>query len=124
MALGAIFAALNSMFAAVATRAKEIATLRAIGFGGFPVLVSVMIEALFLALVGGVIGALIAYVLFNNMSVSTIGANFTQVVFAFKVTPELLGIGLAISVVVGFIGGLIPAAMAARQSVTTALRSA
>ncbi|MES2670452.1 MAG: ABC transporter permease [Pseudomonadota bacterium] len=124
MALGAIFAALNSMFAAVATRAKEIATLRAIGFGGFPVLVSVMIEALFLALVGGVIGALIAYLLFNNMSVSTIGANFTQVAFAFKVTPALVGIGLLISVAVGFIGGLIPAWMAARQSVTTALRSA
>ncbi len=124
MALGAIFAALNSMFAAVATRAKEIATLRAIGFGGFPVLVSVMIEALTLALAGGVIGALIAYVLFNNMSVSTIGANFTQVVFAFKVTPVLVGIGLLISIVVGFIGGLIPAAIAARQSVTTALRSA
>ena len=124
MALGAIFAALNSMFAAVATRAKEIATLRAIGFGGFPVLVSVMIEALTLALVGGAIGALIAYVLFNNMSVSTVGANFTQVAFAFKVTPTLVGLGLAISVVVGFIGGLIPAAMAARQSVTTALRSA
>lgn len=124
MGLGAIFAALNSMFAAVATRAKEIATLRAIGFGGFPVLVSVMIEALFLALVGGLIGALIAYLLFNNMTVSTIGANFTQVAFAFKVTPVLVGIGLLISVAVGFIGGLIPAWMAARQSVTTALRSA
>lgn len=83
-----------------------------------------MIEALFLALVGGVIGALIAYLLFNNMSVSTIGANFTQVAFAFKVTPVLVGIGLLISIAVGFIGGLIPAAMAARQSVTTALRSA
>lgn len=124
MALGAIFAALNSMFAAVASRAKEIATLRAIGFGGFPVLVSVMIEALTLALAGGLIGALIAYLLFNNMSVSTIGANFTQVAFAFKVTPVLVGIGLLISVAVGFIGGLIPAAIAARQSVTTALRSA
>ena len=124
MAIGAIFAALNSMFAAIATRAKEIATLRAIGFGGFPVLVSVMIEATALALAGGVLGALIAYALFNNLSVSTSGANFTQVVFAFKVTPELVGIGLAISVAVGLIGGLIPAAMAARQSVTTALRSA
>lgn len=124
MALGAMFAALNSMFAAVATRAKEIATLRAIGFGGFPVLVSVMIEALTLALVGGLIGALIAYVLFNNMSMSTVGANFTQVAFAFKVTPVLVGIGLLISIAVGFIGGLIPAWMAARQSVTTALRSA
>src|SRR5262249_45227838 len=87
MGLGAVFAALNSMYAAVATRNKEIATLRAIGFGGFSVLLSVMIEALLLAILGGVLGAVIAYVLFNNMSVSTLGQNFTQVVFNFKVTP-------------------------------------
>jgi putative ABC transport system permease protein len=123
MALGAIFAALNTMYAAVATRAKEIATLRALGFGGFSVLVSVMIEAVVLSLVGGMLGAIIAYVLFNNLSVSTLGANFTQVVFAFKVTPLLVGMGLAIAVVVGFIGGLLPAIRAARMPVTTALRA-
>ena len=123
MALGAIFAALNTMFAAVATRAKEIATLRALGFGGFPVLVSVMFEALVLSLVGGLIGAILAYLLFNNLSVSTLGANFTQVVFAFKVTPVLVGMGLVIAIVVGFIGGLLPAIRAARMPVTTALRA-
>ncbi|MBW8850415.1 MAG: ABC transporter permease [Xanthomonadales bacterium] len=123
MALGAIFAALNTMYAAVATRAKEIATLRALGFGGLPVLVSVMLEALVLSLVGGLIGALIAYVLFNNVSVSTLGANFTQVVFAFKVTPALVGMGLVIAVAVGFIGGLLPSIRAARMPVTTALRA-
>jgi putative ABC transport system permease protein len=123
MALGAIFAALNTMYAAVATRAKEIATLRALGFGGLPVLVSVMLEAVVLSLVGGLIGAIIAYVLFNNVSVSTLGANFTQVVFAFKVTPALVGMGLVIAVSVGFIGGLLPSIRAARMPVTTALRA-
>ena len=124
MALGAIFAALNTMYAAVATRAKETATLRALGFGALPVLVSVMIEAMVLSLLGGLVGAIIAYLLFNNLSVSTLGANFTQVVFAFKVTPALVGMGLAIAVVVGFIGGLLPSIRAARMPVTTALRAA
>jgi putative ABC transport system permease protein len=122
MALGAVFAALNSMYAAVATRSKEIATLRAIGFGGVPVLLSVMIEALLLALAGGLLGAIIAYVLFNNLSVSTLGQNFTQVVFNFKVTPELVARGLFISIVIGMIGGLLPAIRAARLPVTTGLR--
>jgi putative ABC transport system permease protein len=122
MALGAIFAALNSMYAAVASRGKEIATLRAIGFGGLPVLASVMIEALLLALVGGLLGAVIAYVLFNNLTVSTLGQNFTQVVFNFKVTPQLVVRGLIISVVIGMIGGLLPAIRAARLPVTVGLR--
>jgi len=122
MALGAIFAALNTMYAAVAARGKEIATLRAIGFGGLPVVLSVLIEALLLAVVGGALGALIAYVLFNNFSVSTLGQNFTQVVFAFKVTPALVSRGLIIALVIGMIGGLFPAIRAARLPVTTALR--
>jgi putative ABC transport system permease protein len=122
MGLGAVFAALNSMYAAVAARGKEIATLRAIGFGGVPVVVAVMIEALLLALSGGVLGALIAYLLFNGLSVSTLGQNFTQVVFNFKVTPELVARGLVIAVLVGMIGGLLPAIRAARQPVTTSLR--
>ncbi len=122
MALGAVFAALNSMYAAVAARGKEIATLRAIGFGGIPVVVSVMIEALLLALAGGLLGALIAYVLFNNLSVSTLGQNFTQVVFNFKVTPQLVARGLVIAVLIGMVGGLLPALRAARVPVTTSLR--
>ena len=122
MALGAIFAALNTMYAAVAARGKEIATLRAIGFRGFPVVLSVLIEALVLALIGGALGALIAYLLFNNFSVSTLGQNFTQVVFSFKVTPALVLRGLIIAVMIGMIGGLFPAIRAARLPVTTALR--
>ena len=122
MALGAIFAALNTMYAAVATRSREIATLRAIGFRGLPVVLSVLIEALVLSLIGGALGALIAYVLFNNFTVSTLGQNFTQVVFSFKVTPSLVVSGLIIAVVIGMIGGLFPAIRAARLPVTTALR--
>jgi putative ABC transport system permease protein len=122
MALGAVFAALNSMYAAVAARGKEIATLRALGFGGLPVVVSVMIEALLLALAGGVLGALIAYALFNNLSVSTLGQNFTQVVFDFKVTPQLVARGLLIAIIIGMIGGLMPALRAARLPVTVSLR--
>lgn len=123
MALGAIFAALNTMYAAVAARTKEIATLRALGFGGFAVLVSVMIEAVLLSLAGGLVGATAAYVLFNDVSLSTLGQNFTQVVFAFKVTPVLVVIGLVIATVVGFVGGLLPAVRAARMRVTDALRA-
>ena len=124
MALGAMFAALNTMYAAVGTRAREIATLRAIGFGGTPVVISVMLESLVLAIVGGLIGALLAFVLFNNMAVSTLGANFTQVVFQFTVTPRLVGMGIVIALVIGMIGGFLPALRAARLPVTTALRAA
>ena len=124
MALGATFAALNTMYAAVGTRAREIATLRAIGFGGTPVVISVMIESLVLALAGGAIGALLAYLLFNNMAVSTLGANFSQVVFQFRVTPPLVQRGLLIAIMIGMIGGLLPALRAARMQVTTALRAA
>ncbi len=123
MALGAIFAALNTMYAAVAARTREIATLRALGFGALAVVVSVMAEAILLALVGGVLGAAIAYVLFNGSTVSTLGQNFTQVVFAFKVSPQLVSKGLIIAMVIGFIGGLLPAWRSARLPVTTALRA-
>jgi putative ABC transport system permease protein len=123
MALGAVFAALNSMYAAVAARSKEIATLRAIGFGGLPVVASVMIEALLLALIGGLLGAVIAYLLFDHLTVSTLGQNFTQVVFSFKVTPELVVRGLVMSLIIGLAGGLLPAIHAARLPVTVALRA-
>ncbi|MBX3702775.1 MAG: FtsX-like permease family protein [Steroidobacteraceae bacterium] len=124
MALGATFAALNTMYAAVGARTREIATLRALGFGGTPVVLSVMIESLLLALAGGVVGAVLAFVLFNNMAVSTLGSNFTQVVFRFAVTPELVQRGLVIALAIGMVGGLLPAVRAARLPVTAALRAA
>jgi putative ABC transport system permease protein len=122
MAIGAIFGALNTMYAAIAVRAREIATLRAIGFRGLPVVVSVMLETMLLALLGGVLGAAIAWLLFDNYTVSTLGQNFSQVVFAFKVTPALALSGLKWALAIGLIGGLFPALRAARIPVTTALR--
>ena len=124
MALGAIFAALNTMYASVSTRTTEIATLRAIGFGPLPVVASVLVESMLLALAGGLIGALIAWLLFNNYAVTTLGAGFTQVVFNFQVTPALLKSGISLALVIGFIGGLLPALRAARMPVTVALREA
>jgi len=122
MAVGAIFGALNTMYAAVAARAREIATLRAIGFRGAPVVISVLLETMLLALAGGVIGAAVAWVLFDNYTASTLGANFSQVVFNFKVSPGLLWSGLKWALAIGFIGGLFPAVRAARIPVTAGLR--
>jgi len=122
MAIGAMFGALNTMYAAVATRAREIATLRAIGFRSPPVLVSVMLETMLLALLGGLLGAGIAWAIFDNYTVSTLGANFSQVVFRFNVSPALLWTGVKWALAIGFIGGLLPALRAARLPVTTALR--
>ncbi len=122
MAIGAVFGALNTMYAAVATRAREIATLRAIGFRGLPVIVSVLLETMLLAVLGGVLGAAIAYVIFDNYSASTLGSNFSQVVFNFSVTPGLMWNGLKWALAIGFIGGLFPAIRAARLPVTVGLR--
>jgi putative ABC transport system permease protein len=123
MALGAIFGALNTMFAAVATRAREIATLRAIGFRGVPVVVAVLLETMLLALAGGVLGGFLAWLLFNNYTASTMAMGTVGTVsFAFHVSPALLVQGLVWALVIGFIGGLFPALRAARLPVTTALR--
>ncbi|MBS0557112.1 MAG: ABC transporter permease [Proteobacteria bacterium] len=122
MAIGAIFGALNTMYAAVATRSREIATLRAIGFRGVPVVVSVLLETMLLALLGGVIGAAIVWLVFNGYTASTLGGNFSQVVFQFQVTPALLWTGIKWALAIGFVGGLFPAMRAATLPVTTALR--
>jgi putative ABC transport system permease protein len=122
MAIGALFGALNSMYAAVATRAREIATLRALGFRGTPVVTSVMLETMLLALAGGVLGALVAWLIFDHYTVSTLGSNFSQVVFQFRVTPALLWSGIKWALAIGFVGGLFPAVRAARLPVSSALR--
>jgi putative ABC transport system permease protein len=111
------------MFAAVAARAREIATLRAIGFTGIPVVVAVMLETMLLALAGGLIGGLAAYLLFNGYGASTMAAGSVgKLDFELRVTPELLWTGLKWALAIGFIGGLFPAVRAARLPVTTALR--
>lgn len=123
MAIGAVFAALNTMYAAVSIRTVEIATLRALGFGATPVVVSVMIESMVLAIIGGVLGATIAYFGFNGYTVSTLNqAAFSQVAFDFAVTPELIRNGIFWALGLGTIGGLFPAVHAARLPITVALR--
>jgi putative ABC transport system permease protein len=121
MAIGAVFGALNCMFAAVAARAREIATLRAIGFRGGPVVVSVMLETMLLALLGGLLGALVVWLIFDGYTASTLNG-FTDVMFRFKVDPGLVWTGLKWALAIGFVGGLFPAVRAARLPVTTALR--
>lgn len=122
MAFGALFGALNTMYSAVSARTAEIGTLRALGFGNAPVVASVMAEAMALSLIGGVLGAVTAYLLFNDYSVSTLGGGFTQVAFNFAVTPGLVVQGLVWALGIGFLGGLAPALRAARLPVTAALR--
>jgi putative ABC transport system permease protein len=124
MAIGAMFGALNTMYSAVAARGLEIATLRAIGFGALPVLLSVMIEALLLSLLGGVIGASLAWLFFNGHSVSTLGGAFAQVVFQLTVTRSLIVTGIIWACIIGLLGGFFPALRAARLPVAEALRAA
>jgi putative ABC transport system permease protein len=123
MVAGAVFGALNTMYSSVATRSREIATLRALGFGSGPVVISVLVESLFLAALGGAVGAAFAYFVFNGFRASTINwQSFSQVAFAFKVTPALLIMGTAIALTIGLMGGLFPAIRAARLPVSAALR--
>ena len=123
MAIGAVFGALNTMYSAVAARSREIATLRALGFGSGAVVVSLMIESMVLALVGGLIGGALAYLAFNNFHTSTMNfQSFSQITFAFRVTPELLARGIVWAALIGLVGGLFPAIRAARLPIAAALR--
>jgi putative ABC transport system permease protein len=123
MGIGAVFTAVNTMYTAVASRTREIATLRALGFGGVPVVVSVLAEAMLLSAVGGVIGGAIAWALFDGFQTSTMNfQSFSQVSFGFAVTPWLLGEGLSLAVVLGLLGGVLPATRAARLPIVVALR--
>lgn len=123
MALGATFGALLTMYTAVATRAREIATLRALGFNRLAVVVSVLAESTFLGGVGGVIGGAIAYLAFNGYQTATMNfQTFSQVAFAFRVTVQLLAAGVVCALIMGLIGGLFPAIRAARLPIATALR--
>lgn len=123
MAIGAVFGALNTMYSAVAARTREIATLRALGFGRGVVIVALMIEALLLALIGGLVGGGLAYLAFNNFHAATMNwQSFSQVAFAFAVTPGLLFSGIILAAVIGVFGGLLPAVRAARLPIASALR--
>ena len=123
MAIGAIFGALNTMYSSISARGKEIATLRAIGFRPFAVLVSVIFESAVLSVIGGILGGGLAWLFFNGFTVSTLNAaSFSQVVFDFAVTWDLIRQGLIAAIWIGLIGGLFPAVRAVRVPVATALR--
>ena len=123
MGAGAVFGALNTMYSAVSSRTREIATLRALGFGSGAIVTSVLLEALLLAVIGGLLGAGLAYVAFDGFRTATMNwQSFSQVAFAFDVTPALLGQGIFYAVVIGLIGGLFPAIRAARLPISAALR--
>ena len=116
MAIGALAGAWNAMYASVDARTREIATLRTLGFSGFAAFVGTMIEALLLSFIGGIIGSLFAYLLFNGISTSTLGAGFTQVVFLFEVTTSSIITGIILALIVGFLGGVAPSIRASRIS--------
>jgi putative ABC transport system permease protein len=123
MGLGAIFGALNTMYSAVSARTREIATLRALGFGAWPVVSSVVTESMFLGLVGGALGCLIAYLGFNGIRASTLNfASFSQITFAFAVTPSLLLKGVLYALLLSFIGGIMPGIRAAKLPIVSGLR--
>jgi putative ABC transport system permease protein len=123
MGVAAIFAALNTLYNAVASRVREIATLRALGFSGFSVVLSVLAEAIILGAIGGLVGGLLAFVTFNGMQSSTMNfASFSQVTFAFTVTPQLMLTGIIYGLVLTFIAGILPGIRAARMPITSGLR--
>jgi putative ABC transport system permease protein len=124
MALGALAGALNTMYSAVAGRSIEIATLRAIGFGILPAFFGTLIESLVLAAVGGFIGALATYLIFDGFTSSTLGASFTQVVFRFQLSPVLIGEAVVLALIIGLIGGIFPAIRAARTPIVAGLQGA
>jgi putative ABC transport system permease protein len=122
MAIGAVFGALNTMYSAVAERGREIATMRALGFGAAAVVISFLVEALLISFVGGGLGCL-AVLPLNGLTTSTINfQTFSNLAFAFKITPELLVKGIVFALVMGLVGGLLPAVRAANRPVASALR--
>jgi putative ABC transport system permease protein len=123
MGVGAVFGAILTMYTAVSTRSREIATLRALGFNSTSVVVSVLVESLALGAIGGLVGGVLAYLAFNGYQTSTMNfQTFSQVAFAFRVTPELLTMGVLYALLMGLVGGLFPAIRAARLPIPSALR--
>src|SRR5215472_3759838 len=123
MGVGAVFGAVITMYTAVASRTREIATLRALGFGSIPVVISVLVEASLLAVIGGLLGGAIAYLAFNGFETATMNfQSFSQIAFKFSVTGKLLMTALFYALIMGLFGGMLPAIRAARLPVVTALR--
>ncbi len=124
MGIGAVFGAMNTMYAIVSQRTREIGTLRALGFSRFSILVSFVLESVVLALIGGILGCLVAFTMNGYTAGTGQTQSFSELAFAFKITPQVLIFGLVFAVLMGLIGGLLPAFRAARMPITRALREA
>jgi putative ABC transport system permease protein len=124
MGVGAVFGAMNTMYAIVAARTREIGTLRALGFSRRAILASFLIESVFLAVIGGVIGCLLAFPMNGFSSGTGQTQSFSEIAFDFRITPQVVAVGMAFAVVMGVIGGLLPAVRGARLPITSALREA
>ena len=124
MGVGACFAAMNTMYAAVVHRTQEIATLRVLGFRPGRILVSFLTESLLLALLGGALGCLLALPLHGISTGTANWQTFSELTFAFRITPRLLGFGMLFALLMGVFGGILPARQASRQSPAAALREA
>lgn len=122
MSLGALAGALNTMYTSVSSRSTEIATLRALGFNNSSAFFGTLVESIVLSLIGGIVGTVLAFTFIDGLSSSTMGANFTQVVFSFELTPELFKQGTILALIIGFVGGFFPAFQAARLPVVVAFR--
>jgi len=124
MGIGAVFGAMNTMYAIVSQRTREIGTLRALGFSRFSILLSFVLESVLLALIGGILGCLAAFTMNGYTAGTGQTASFSELAFAFKITPPVLVFGIVFAVLMGFVGGLLPAFRAARMPITRALREA
>jgi putative ABC transport system permease protein len=123
LSIGAVFGAANTMYAAVASRTREIATMRVLGFSRLAIWISFVLESGVLGLVGGATGAAVGYLVFNNMATGTVNwITFSELAFQFRVTPELMGTATALATVMGVVGGFFPAFRASRMTIARALR--
>jgi putative ABC transport system permease protein len=123
LGIGAVFGAANTMYAAVASRTREIATMRVLGFSRFAIWISFVLESAFLGLLGGAAGAVVGYVVFNNMTTGTVNwITFSELAFQFRVTPALMGTAMVLATVMGVVGGFFPAFRASRMTIARALR--
>jgi putative ABC transport system permease protein len=123
LGIGAVFGAANTMYAAVASRTREIATMRVLGFSRLSIWMSFVLESAFLGLVGGAVGTVAGYLIFNNMSTGTVNwITFSELAFQFRVAPKLMVTGTILATVMGVIGGFFPAFRASRMTIARALR--
>lgn len=123
MGIGAVFGAANTMYAAVASRTREIATMRVLGFSRLAIWISFVLESAVLGVLGGFVGAVAGYLLFNNMSTGTVNwISFSELAFQFRVTPELMETGMGLATMMGVVGGFFPAYRASRMTIARALR--